>query len=152
MRFGNKWTFYFIERRLKSDLGTNRREGEMWCRKWIIPGNCTNWWNWDHSDRKVAPIILTYKWHHHNTVVLYTVLSNSQSEFIIGAVRRIDKLDFHNLCFVIAFFKDKKTISLTTLKFELCLSMPVSVFLPDLKVVADWLIVALVELVVDLGL
>ena len=56
------------------------------------------------TDRKVAPIILTYKWHHHNTVVLYTV-SNSQSEFIIDAVRRIDKLDFHNLCFVIAFIK-----------------------------------------------
>ena len=100
----------------------------------------------------MAPIILTYKWHHHNTVVLYTV-SNSQSEFIIGAVRRIDKLDFHNLCFVIAL-KDKKTDldSLPLKIFELCLSMPVSVFLPDLKVVADWLIVALVELVVDLGL
>lgn len=86
----------------------------------LIPGNWCFFLK--GCDRKcVAPIILTYKWHHHNTVVLYTV-SNSQSEFIIGAVRRIDKLDFHNLCFVIA----------------------VSVFLPDLKVVADWLIVALV--------
>ena len=101
----------------------------------------------------MAPIILTYKWHHHNTVVLYTVLSNSQSEFIIGAVRRIDKLDFHNLYFVIAFYKDKNSDPLPLkLVLELCLSMPVSVFLPDLMVVADWLIVALVELVVDLGL
>ena len=102
----------------------------------------------------MAPIILTYKWHHHNTVVLYTV-SNSQSEFIIGAVRRIDKLDFHNLYFVIAFYKDKISDPLplkNELVLELCLSMPVSVFLPDLMVVADWLIVALVELVVDLGL